>query len=225
MPLFDIQDVHFESRTKEIVRGISMTIEKGSVTALTGKSGSGKSTLLKLIAGLLVPSSGKVLYDGYDIQHMSNHQNMEFRKNCAYVFQNSALWENQTIMQNLELPLLTHHKEMTERQRLERIDEVCAMVNYTRPLNLRPADISMGEQKQIAFARAIINRPRVLFLDECMESLDRKRRVNIIELLKRVVNGGNTIIYVTHDPGFISTFPGTIHVLEEGLLSDYNVSQ
>ena len=220
MALIEVDDVHFESRAKKIVNGISMKIEAGTVTALTGKSGSGKSTLLKLIGGLLVPSHGRVFYNGVDIQHMTHSQNMLFRKKCSYVFQDSALWENQTVLQNLELPVTTQNPHVSQSEKRYLVEEVCHKVNYTKPLSLRPAELSMGEQKLIAFARALINRPDVLFLDECTESLDKSRRMIMIDLLHEFINEGNTIVYVTHDSTFISEFPGTIYVLEEGTLNE-----
>ena len=220
MALFTLEDVRFNSRSKEVVRGISMEIEAGSVTGLTGKSGSGKSTLLKLIAGILVPSGGKVLYKGNDIQTMSNAKNKEFRRECAFVFQDSALWANQDIQQNLNLPLQTHNSKMSAQDRLLRIKEVCELVKYERPLHLRPVDLSMGEQKKIAFARAFINNPEVLFLDECTESLDRKGGAVILELLDGFIKNGKTVIYVSHNSFFIHSVAGKIHVIEEGLLSE-----
>ncbi|MBO4404608.1 MAG: ATP-binding cassette domain-containing protein [Treponema sp.] len=220
MALFKLEDVKFESRAKELIHGISMEIEKGCVVSLAGKSGSGKSTLLKLIAGLLVPSGGHVYFDGRDIQHMTKAENLDFRRRASYVFQDSALWENQTVLQNLELPLLTHQKNLSPDERMTLIEDVCHKVNYTRPLNLRPADLSRGEQKLVAFARAIINRPEVLFLDDCTESLDRKRMVNIMDLLSEFVQKKNTIVYITHDSSFITAFPGTVYFLEEGLITE-----
>jgi len=220
MALIRLEDVKFNSRTKEVIRGISMEINSGTVTGLTGKSGSGKSTLLKPIAGIYVPSGGRVFYKNSDIQAMGAGKNLKFRRECAFVFQDSALWANQDIQQNLNLPLQTHNPKMGDKERLERIHEVCELVKYERPLNLRPVDLSMGEQKKIAFARALINKPDVLFLDECTESLDRKGGTVIMELLDAFIKQGNTIVYVSHNSHFISSIGGHIYVIEEGLLSE-----
>lgn len=217
--LFTVDNVTFNSRATQIVKGISLEIEKGTTTALVGKSGCGKSTLLKLIAGILVPSSGKIMFEGKDIQLMNRVENLNFRKKCSFVFQDSALWANQDIMSNLSLPLMTHFPEMTADERKFTIDSICAMVGYERPLTLRPSDLSMGEQKKIAFARAMIIGPEVLFLDECTESLDRKGTSIIMGLLHNYVDQGNTIIYVSHNSSFINEFKGDIHTLEDGLLS------
>lgn len=220
MVLLELDDVKFDSRSKSVIRGISLQIEEGTVNGLVGKSGCGKSTLLKLMAGILVPSGGRVLYKGADIQLMNNVKNKEFRRECAFVFQDSALWANQDIQQNLNLPLQTHNPKMSAEERLQRIHEVCALVKYERPLNLRPVDLSMGEQKKIAFARALINNPSTLFLDECTESLDRKGGAIIVDLINKFIGGGNTVVYVSHSTSFITAVSGRLHVIDDGLLSE-----
>ena len=92
------------------------------------------------------------------------------------------------------------------------------MVGYDRDLNLRPVDLSTGEQKRIAFARAMICGPEVLFLDECTESLDRKGSAIIMDLLHNFINQGNTVIYISHNSTFIAEFPGTMYHIENGLI-------
>ena len=213
-----LEDVRFNSRTEELIKGISLSIEKGSISTIAGESGSGKSLLLKLIAGVLVPSGGKVRFEGFDVATMSKESNRIFRRRCAMVFQDCALWQNQTILQNLSLPLQTHFPSMHTKERNERIDEVCTMVKYTRSLTLRPADLSAGEQKRIAFARAIICNPEVLLLDECIESLDRKGTTIIINLLHQFVEAGNTMVYISHSTAFTNEFPGIAYQLENGML-------
>ncbi|WP_191014602.1 cell division ATP-binding protein FtsE [Treponema zioleckii] len=218
MSLFELQNVKFDSRSQPIIRGISLTIEKGTVTGLVGKSGSGKSTLLKLIAGILVPTSGHVLFHGKDIQTMNNFQNKLFRKKCSFVFQDSALWANQNIQQNLMLPLQTQSPKMSNEERMRKIKKICETVRYDRPLELRPVDLSMGEQKKIAFARALINEPEVLFLDECTESLDQRGSAEIIELLQKFIADGNTVVFVSHNSNFINEMNGKLYELEKGEL-------
>lgn len=220
MALFRLDDVKFKSRSNEVVRGISLEIERGTVTGLMGKSGSGKSTLLKLMAGILVPSGGRVFYKNVDIQMMSNAKNRKFRRECAFVFQDSALWANQDIQQNLNLPLQTHNPALSAGERLQRIQEMCELVKYDRALSLRPVDLSMGEQKKIAFARALINSPSTLFLDECTESLDRKSGEVILGILDKFITEGNTVVYVSHSSSFVTRIAGNIHVIDEGLLSE-----
>ena len=205
MSLFLLDNVEFSSRTQKIIKGVSMEIEQGQVVGLLGKSGSGKSTLLKIISGILVPTAGKVLFDGRNIRLMSRGENKKFRKRCSFVFQDSALWENQTIAQNLNLPLQTHNQSMSEEERMEIIGNVCSLVGYTRSLSLRPVDLSMGEKKLVAFARAFINNPDVLFLDECTESLDIQNSDRIVSLIADFIRKGNTVAYVSHKQNFVDT--------------------
>ncbi len=218
--LFEAQNLEFRSRTTQIIKGISLSIKRGEVVGFAGKSGSGKSTLLKLLAGIYVPTGGKMFYNGKDLQTMSNVRNLAFRKNCAFVFQDSALLANQDIQQNLSLPLTTQYPKMKAGERLRRIKEVCEKVGYDRPLNLRPIDLSMGEQKKIGFARALITNPKVLFLDECTESLDRKGGSLIMEILKSFIEAGNTVLYVSHSSSFITAMGGHMYTLEKGLLQE-----
>lgn len=220
MALFTVENVEFESRSKKIVNGISLEIEKGSTTAFLGHSGSGKSTLLKMVAGILIPSKGKILFENHDIQYMSESVNLDFRRRTAFVFQDSALWANQTIIQNLTLPLQIHFPKMSQEERIFTSQSICAMVGYNRDINLRPIDLSTGEQKRIAFARAMICGPEVLFLDECIESLDRKGARVIMDLLHNFISQGNTIIYVSHNSNFINEFPGNIYKIENGLIEE-----
>ena len=220
MALFRLENVRFSSHTQEIIRGVNLEIEQGSVNMFAGRAGCGKSTLLKLTAGILVPSGGKVFYKNRDIQTMSNIRNKQFRKECAFVFQDSALWANQSIQQNLDIVLQTHNPALSQNERLEKIHEMCDLVNYDRPLNLRPVDLSMGEQKKIAFARAMINDPETLFLDECTESLDRKGASIIMDLINIFIEKGNTVIYVSHSSTFITEFGGNVFGIAEGLLLD-----
>jgi ABC-type multidrug transport system ATPase subunit len=130
---------------------------------------------------------------------MNRSQNMEFRRESAFVFQNSALWANQTLLQIMDLPLRLHFPEMTGKEREERIDEVMTLVGYRRSLSIRPSALSMGEQKLIAFGRAMLCKPRLLFLDEWTESLDDNAARRLVTLVKQQKLHNNTIVFVSHD--------------------------
>ena len=171
--------------------------------ALAGPSGCGKSTLLKLCAGLMLPSSGEVFWRGRDIASMSRAQDLQFRRESAFVFQDSALWANQTLQQSLELPLRVHFPGMTRQERQRRIEEVMISVGCRRSLSIRPASLSMGEQKLIAFGRAMLARPRLLFLDEWTESLDDASARRLISLVKQLKLAHNTLVFISHNMGII----------------------
>ena len=197
--IVELNNVSFFAQNQFIVQNFSCQFEEGKTTALVGPSGCGKSTVLKMSAGLLVPVEGLVSFRGKDIFDMNRQENLDFRREASMVFQDSALWSNQSLYQTLELPLRIHFPEMSESERKYRINEVLKDVGYRRDLSIRPAQLSMGEQKLIAFARAIICRPKLLFLDEWTESLDDSSARRLIMLVQRQQQAQNTIVFVSHD--------------------------
>ncbi|MDR2786501.1 MAG: ATP-binding cassette domain-containing protein, partial [Treponema sp.] len=203
-PLIELREVSFTAQDNRIVENVSLTFMEGTATALTGPSGGGKSTVLKLAAGILVPDRGDVRYRGQNIATFNRTQNLNFRRETAVVFQDSALWANQTLYQTLELPLSIHYPRMSGNEREARIREVVSEVGYRRDLMIRPALLSMGEQKLIGFARAMLCRPALLFLDEWTESLDDKAVRRLVALVRRFKSGGNTLVFISHDFDLVS---------------------
>jgi ABC-type methionine transport system ATPase subunit len=172
--------------------------------------------MLKLSAGLLVPSQGEVCFQGKNIFQMNRKETLEFRREGAVVFQDSALWANQSLFQILELPLRIHYPKMSPGERENRIEAVVAEVGYRKELSIRPAQLSMGEQKLLAFARALLCRPRLLFLDEWTESLDDNAARRLIGLVKCRREEGNTIIFVSHDLNIIKELADEIVLILSG---------
>ena len=220
MALLEMQNTSFYDGLTSVVNDVSLTIEKGSVTAFLGEPGGGKSTVLKLLSGVIVPTRGKVLFDGKDIPSMNSKDNLAFRKRMAFMFQNSALWANQSLYQNLELPLKLHFPDLLPEQLDARIKEVAQLVEFYKPLSLRPAALSTGEQKRIAFARALICKPEILFLDEPTESLDEKTAMLFIKILTEFCSQGNTLVYVSHDYAFINAFKNDKYYFAKGTIVD-----
>jgi ABC-type multidrug transport system ATPase subunit len=202
--IIELKNVSFSAQNQKLVQDVSFAFELGKATALVGPSGGGKSTVLKLAAGLMSPDKGEVLFKGKDIVQMSRAENLDFRREGAFVFQDSALWANQTLFQILELPLRIHFPSMTKKERERRIELVVAEVGYKKDMGIRPAHLSMGEQKLLAFARALICRPQLLYLDEWTESLDENAAQRLIELVRRLRDKGVSIILVSHDVRIIN---------------------
>jgi ABC-type multidrug transport system ATPase subunit len=213
-----LENISFSSQSIDIIRNVSGTFRQGETTALVGPSGGGKSTVLKLAAGLLIPTEGKVYFRGQDIALMNRAQNMAFRRESAVVFQDSALWANQNLYQILELPLKLHFPDMSKGDRDKRIKEVTNEVGYKRDLMIRPSSLSMGEQKLIACARALLCWPVLYFLDELTESLDDVSDQRLINLLKRFKQEHKTLIFVSHDFRMIHELADHIVVIAGGCL-------
>ena len=228
MSLLKMINVCFEDNDQKIIRNISHYIEESTVTAFLGKPGSGKSTALKLLAGLITPTSGSITFEDKEIHAMSIKENEVFRKKAAFMFQDSALWANQDIYHNLELPLQLHYPDMSPEDRKEKIQKYAELVEYTKPLNVRPAALSIGEQKKISFARALICEPDLLFLDEPTESIDEKTEDLFISILKDFISQNKTVVYVSHDNYLINSFLCDKIYFEDGeikvkiLLDDIN---
>ena len=197
--IIEMKNVTFTAQNQSIVRDFSYEFEEGKTTALVGPSGSGKSTVLKLSAGILVPGSGEVYFRGNNIYDMNRSENLAFRQESSMVFQDSALWANQSLFESLELPLRVHFPKMTSRERENRMHTVLFDVGYRRDLSIRPSQLSMGEQKLIAFARAMICKPKLLFLDEWTESLDDSAAQRLIGIVRKHQQEQHTVILVSHD--------------------------
>jgi len=219
--IIELKNVSFSAQNQNIVRNCSFLFEEGKATALVGPSGSGKSTVLKLSAGLLVPTRGAVCVRGKDVFSMDWEENLAFRREAAMVFQDSALWANQSLYQILELPLRIHFPNMTQVQRDARIHAALGDVGYrySKDLSMRPAALSMGEQKLIAFARAVMCNPTILFLDEWTESVDDTTAHKLVSLVQRHCADHNTVIFVSHDFRIIKNIADYVIMISDGEIS------
>jgi ABC-type multidrug transport system ATPase subunit len=217
--IIELEDVSFSAQSGKIVQNISIEFQESKTTALAGPSGGGKSTILKLAAGLLVPTEGAVLYKGNDIALMNRQENLEFRREGAFVFQDSALWSNQNLFQTLELPLKIHFPEMGRKEREQRIKAAAIEAGYKKDLQVRPSRLSLGEQKLISFARAMLCNPNLLFLDEWTESMDETNRLRLIDKVKIKQREGATVIFVNHDVRIIKDMADFVVLISDGQVS------
>jgi ABC-type lipoprotein export system ATPase subunit len=214
--IIELNNVGFSALDGKIIHGVDIGFKEGKTTAIVGPSGGGKSTVLKLSAGLLVPDHGEVLYKGNKIAAMNRNENLEYRRESAFVFQDSALWANQNLFQILELPLRIHYPQMEKKARIERIKEVAALVGYKKDLEIRPSRLSMGEQKLIAFARAMLCKPSLLYLDEWTESLDETSGDRLVNIVKQKQKDGASVLFVCHDMRIIKDIADYIVVIVDG---------
>ena len=218
--IIELKNINFTAQDdRKILQDVSVSFLAGKITGIVGPSGGGKSTILKISAGLLVPDSGEVFYNGKNITYMNRAENLEFRRQSAFVFQDSALWANQDLFQILELPLHIHYPKMDKKEREKRINEVTIMSGYKKDLYIRPSRLSMGEQKLIGFARAMLCNPILLFLDEWVESLDETSAEILINIVKRRHREGATVIFVCHDMRIINDLADYVVVVVDGKIT------
>ena len=181
----------------EALRGVDVTFPRGQFAAVMGPSGSGKSTLMHLLAGLDAPTAGTVEIDGRDITVMGDAELTRLRRDrIGFVFQFFNLLPMLTAAQNVELPLRLAGQS-AEAGWVQRLLASVGLADRTRHL---PSELSGGQQQRVAVARALVNKPAVVFADEPTGNLDSKTSAEILELMRQsTAEFGQTIVIVTHD--------------------------
>lgn len=206
-----------------VLNGLSFNIDQGEFVAIMGPSGSGKSTLMHILGLLDRPSEGKYYLEGKDITKLNDDELAGLRnKKIGFVFQSFNLLPRTTVLENVILPLTyAKHKE-APAIRAKRILE---SVGLGHRLNYFTNQISGGEKQRVAIARALVNDPAVIFADEPTGNLDSKSGVQIMEILQRLNDQGNTIVLVTHET-YTSEHAKRIIKIKDGLIvDDYEVGQ
>ncbi len=181
----------------DALRGVSVEVESGQLTAVMGPSGSGKSTLMHILAGLDRPTSGDVFIDGIAIGDLNDTQLTKLRRtHIGFIFQFFNLLPMLTAKENIVLPLSIAGTKPDHGW----VEELAAKVGLTDRLSHRPAEMSGGQQQRVAIARALVSSPTVMFADEPTGNLDSKTSSEILALLRESVSSlGQTTVMVTHD--------------------------
>jgi spermidine/putrescine transport system ATP-binding protein len=206
-------DLQMESLTKRFgaftaVDDLDLVIPQGSFFALLGPSGCGKTTTLRMVAGLEVPTAGRIMVGDRDIT-----TEKPYRRPVNTVFQSYALFPHLDIYENVAFGLRRRGRKDVK----EKVDEALALIQLSHVAKRKPAQLSGGQQQRVALARAIVNRPSVLLLDEPLGALDLKLRRQMQVELKRIqTEVGLTFVHVTHDQEEAMTMADTIAVMNEG---------
>ncbi|MBP1736821.1 MAG: transporter ATP-binding protein [Oscillospiraceae bacterium] len=177
---------------------ISLEIYKGEFVAILGKSGSGKSTCMNIIGCLDVPTSGEFLLDGRNVGHMNKNELAEFRnEKLGFIFQQYNLLPKMSILENVEVPLM--YAGITGRDRRQRAAEMLESVGLGNKLKNLPSQLSGGQQQRVSIARALVCSPAIILADEPTGALDGKTGTEVLELLRKLNEDGNTVVLITHD--------------------------
>ena len=210
--LIDLQHITKSYDGEMILDDLSLYIRENEFLTLLGPSGCGKTTTLRIIGGFEKPDKGKVIFDGKDITNLAPNE-----RQLNTVFQKYALFTNMTIADNIAFGLKIKGKSKSYIN--DKIKYALKLVNLQGYENRMPDSLSGGQQQRIAIARAIVNEPKVLLLDEPLGALDLKMRQDMQYELKRLKNElGITFIYVTHDQEEALTMSDTIMVMNKGYI-------
>jgi putative ABC transport system ATP-binding protein len=181
-----------------ILNDISLTVETGDFVAIVGPSGSGKSTLMNTIGLLDVPTSGSYILDGVATEKLSDNQLASLRnRKIGFIFQQFNLLPRLTALENVELPMI--YGGYGKKQRRERAREMLELLGMGERWNHKPSELSGGQQQRVAIARALAISPSLLLADEPTGALDSRTGNEVLELILKLNEQGNTIVLITHD--------------------------
>ena len=202
-PLIQVNNVHkvFSNAAGEFTAldGVELSIERGEFVSIVGKSGSGKTTLINLLTGIDEPSSGEVIVDGVQVHRLNEGDRAIWRgRNMGIVFQFFQLLPTLTALENVRLPM-DFSETLSAREREQRAIQLLERVGMQDEASTLPARLSGGQQQRVAIARALANDPVIIASDEPTGNLDTKSADAIIALFEELVDGGKTVLMVTHD--------------------------
>ena len=201
------------------LKGISLEIGPGEFVAITGPSGCGKSTLLNILGLLDRTSSGRYWFGGEEVTGVPESRLARLRNDAiGFVFQNFNLIEDLNVADNVEAALI--YRGVRRGERKARVQAALERVGLGDQVKTRPAQLSGGQQQQVAFARALVSRPRVLLADEPTGNLDTDSGAQVMSLLKQSVAEGVTVVMVTHSPAHAAEAQRTIRLLDGQVMSD-----
>lgn len=209
-PILELRQITKRFEETDVLKGISLSVAQGEFITLLGPSGCGKTTTLRIIAGLETPDSGCVILEGKDVTNTEPN-----RRNVNTVFQNYALFPHMTVAANIGYGLKL--RKVPKAEIAKSVEEALALVQLTGYGKRMPSELSGGQRQRVAIARAVVNRPRVLLLDEPLGALDlqlrRQMQIELKTLQKRL---GITFIYITHDQEEALNMSDRIAVMKEG---------
>ncbi len=218
--MIDLKDIRKSFGTLEVLKGISMHVDKGEIVSIVGPSGAGKTTLLQIIGTLDRASGGTVCLNGVDVTKMKDRELSKFRNlHLGFVFQFHQLLPEFTALENVMIPAMIARKPTKEARK--RAMELLEFLGMQDRINHKPNELSGGENQRVAVARALINNPEVILADEPSGSLDSANKAELHQLFFDLRDKfHNTFVIVTHDEELAKLTDRTIHLKDGEICSD-----
>jgi phospholipid/cholesterol/gamma-HCH transport system ATP-binding protein len=215
--MIEVTDLHKSFGDHHILKGVSATFHKGDTSMIIGTSGSGKTVFLKCLLGLFSPEKGDICYDNRHYSKMTLSEKRNLRKEIGMVFQGGALFDSETIENNIKFPLKMF-TDQTEEEMKDRVNFVLNRVHLENVNDKFPAELSGGMQKRVAIARAIVMNPKYLFCDEPNSGLDPKTAIVIDNLIQEITDEYQMITIInSHDMNSVMEIGEKIIFLKQGL--------
>lgn len=217
--MIQIRNIKKSFGSLEVLKGIDLDIERGKVVSIVGASGAGKTTLLQILGTLDKPDSGSVVIDGVDVMKLSDAKRSTFRnKHMGFVFQFHQLLPEFTALENVMMPALIGGT--SKREARKRAEELLAFMGLSDRASHKPNELSGGEKQRVAVARALVNKPDVVFADEPSGSLDTHNKEELHRLFFDLRDKmGQTFVIVTHDEQLANLADRKIS-MQDGLITD-----
>ena len=216
--MIEIRDLSKSFGGRPVLSGVSLTIPEGEVTCIIGRSGSGKSVLLRHLVALLTPDAGSVIVDGAPLAALTYPELRQVRRKFGVLFQGGALFDSMSALENVEFPLRTF-TELSRKEVRQRALECLELVELPQAGRQKPAELSGGQQKRVALARAIAIEPKYILYDEPTSGLDPETSNTIDDLISRLGRDlGTTSVVITHDMHSVLSIADRVAFVSDGTI-------
>jgi len=226
--MIEIKDLHksykMGSNSLHVLKGINFSVKEGELVAIMGSSGSGKSTLLNILGMLDVADSGEYNLDGLPIKNLNETKAANYRnKFLGFIFQSFNLINYKTALENVALPL--YYQGIGRKERQEKSLKYLEQVGLKEWSHHLPSELSGGQKQRVAVARAMVAEPKVLLADELTGALDSKTSYEVMDLIQKINDQGNTILVVTHEDDIAHMCKRIVHLRDGVIVEDKEIEQ